>query len=156
MQVNTDLQALKLVLDQLNVGTSIDDISQRKEKQKAIYLARLAGVDLGYPYGWYVRGPYSPSLTKHYYELQSSTGEITVSLKKEIVEDLDRLKVDIFESSRRPQDLGMPDWLELLASWHYLRTVSKYDKKSADKIMSNKKKHVSEYTDIAEELVIPT
>lgn len=30
--------------------------------QAAVYIGKVAGVDLGYRYGWYVYGPYSPSL----------------------------------------------------------------------------------------------
>lgn len=35
--------------------------------QKVIFLLQLKGIELGYPYSLYVRGPYSPSLASDYY-----------------------------------------------------------------------------------------
>ena len=63
------LIALKVLLDQLGVPDSIETIDDRKRVQKAVYLGQLSGVDLGYRFGWYVFGPYSPALTKDYYSL---------------------------------------------------------------------------------------
>ena len=60
------LVALDLVLDELGVPTKVDTFRDRKLVQKAVYVAKAAGVDLGYTYGWYVHGPYSPALTRDY------------------------------------------------------------------------------------------
>ncbi len=40
--------ALKLILDGVNIDCSIDTLDDRKRVQKAVYLAQLSGVDLGY------------------------------------------------------------------------------------------------------------
>ncbi len=153
--MNTDLQALKLVLDHLGVGTSIKNVSERKEKQKAIYLAKVFGIDLGYSYGWYVKGPYSPSLTKDYYELQETNSETTVTLRDDILKSLESVKNNFVQNNKRPAGMQTPEWLELLASWHYLRKVSKYSITKANEVMSTQKSHLSDFTAIAEE-ILPT
>jgi len=37
--------------------------------QKAIYLLQQAGVEMGYPYRWYIRGPYSSRLSNDLFYL---------------------------------------------------------------------------------------
>lgn len=54
---------LKLVLDHLGISPDVSTLQNRICIQKAIFLAKYAGVDLGYSYNWYVHGPYSPELT---------------------------------------------------------------------------------------------
>jgi len=53
----------------LNVLTnvSVDDFNDRLRLQKIVYLAREIGFDCGFAFDWYVRGPYSPSLTRMLY-----------------------------------------------------------------------------------------
>lgn len=63
------LITLKLFLDELGIPDEIETIDDRKRVQKAVYLAQLTGVDLSYRFGWYLMGPYSPTLTKDYYSL---------------------------------------------------------------------------------------
>jgi len=41
----------------------------RLKYQKLIYLVQNSGLSLGYGYNWYVRGPYSPSLTQDLFEI---------------------------------------------------------------------------------------
>jgi len=59
--------ALKLTADALQLDFRIDSFEDRLILQKAVYLAQVAGVHLGYYYRWYLRGPYSPSLTRDEY-----------------------------------------------------------------------------------------
>jgi hypothetical protein len=55
---------LKLSLDALGLPARLDSFPDRLTLQKAVYLAQAAGVQLGYSYNWYLRGPYSPALTR--------------------------------------------------------------------------------------------
>ena len=56
---------LKLILDEIGLGKlELDAFSKRLNLQKRIYLLQLTGIDLGYRYNWYLRGPYCPSLTQ--------------------------------------------------------------------------------------------
>ena len=145
--MSNKLLALKLILDAMGVGTGIDDVDARKEKQKAIYLAKILGVDLGYSYGWYVRGPYSPSLANDYYELQSSQEDFTGhTLKKDIQTKMDNFQTNLLQSEHRPKNMENHDWLELLASWHYLKHVSRYDDERAQTTFEQKKAHLADHT----------
>src|SRR5205809_136660 len=67
--MDTRLIVLKLFLEELGVSPGIDTLDDRKRVQKAVYLGQRAGVDLGYRFGWYLLGPYSPALTRDYYSL---------------------------------------------------------------------------------------
>lgn len=82
--------ALKLVLDHLGTN-DISTVDDRMEVQKAVYLAQKAGVSLGYSYGWYVRGPYSPSLTRDYYDLVDDIPE-GMTLKAAAATKLDSVR----------------------------------------------------------------
>jgi uncharacterized protein YwgA len=48
---------LKLTLDALSLPARLDTFADRLVVQKAIYLAQVAGVQLGYHFHWYLRGP---------------------------------------------------------------------------------------------------
>src|SRR5437016_4529128 len=62
---------LKLALDRAGIDQiSLDSFSQRFNIQKRIYLIQLFGYDLGYRYGWYIRGPYSRHLTADAFTLK--------------------------------------------------------------------------------------
>src|SRR5690349_17229058 len=69
------LIALKRILEELGVPADIDTVDDRKRIQKAIYLAQLPGIDLGYSFSWYVKGPYSPALTRDYYSLSEALSD---------------------------------------------------------------------------------
>lgn len=114
--------ALKLVLQHLGVGERIDTVDERMEVQKAIYLAQSSGLSLGFSYGWYLKGPYSPSLTKVYYSLENLTPDdqtrlAGTNLRAPVISILDKIK---FLMDQKPADIDRPRWLELLASLHYL------------------------------------
>jgi uncharacterized protein YwgA len=112
---------LKLALDVLGLPLVLDTFGDRMTIQKEIYLSQAAGIHLGYRYNWYLRGPYSPDLTRDAFELrarQRSEFDETVgwNLDDESIRKLENLKslwshVGTFER---------PRWLELLASVHFL------------------------------------
>ena len=49
------------------MAISKESFDDRLMSQKKVYLLQSLGTDLGYTYNWYVRGPYSPSLTNNIY-----------------------------------------------------------------------------------------
>jgi uncharacterized protein YwgA len=144
------LTALKLFLDELQVSSDITTVDDRKRVQKAIYLGQLAGVNLGYRFGWYVMGPYSPPLTRDYYrlaeEMEANPAAFEgMRFRKEVAEKLHAL-LPLFAV---PQDLstalGVEDWLELLASYHYLRQISGKDEEQALQTMKDRKGPLAPY-----------
>jgi hypothetical protein len=45
--------------------------------QKTVYLMEQFGLNIGYSFSWYLRGPYSPNLTRDTYELLKSYSEVS-------------------------------------------------------------------------------
>ncbi len=52
---------------EMGVHPNLGDFSSRLVMQKTVYLLEKMGVNLGYSYGLYVHGPYSPALTRALY-----------------------------------------------------------------------------------------
>jgi uncharacterized protein YwgA len=130
--------ALKLILDELDTNT-ISTVEQRMEVQKAVYLTQAVGIHLGYSYGWYVRGPYSPALTRDYYNL-SDAAPANASLQAAAqakLEQVKRIMNTPIDGLRRPQKL------ELLASLHYLIKSSGMSEAAARKHLIQVKPHLA-------------
>jgi Uncharacterized conserved protein len=132
--------ALKLVLDRLGT-TNISTADDRMEVQKAVYLTQAAGVSLGYSYGWYVRGPYSPALTRDYFDLSEEAPQ-NASLRDAAAERIDRVAGLMDEQI---DDLRRSQRLELLASIHYLLKESKMTEATARRRLSDLKPRLSRY-----------
>jgi uncharacterized protein YwgA len=125
--MNAARRELALVLGHLGVPVDLDTFSKRFNIQKKIYLSQIAGVDLGYRFSWYLRGPYSTSLTDDAFTLKDEISEGLADheeyqLHEAVTEALDQAS-KIWE---RPGDVVISDddWLELLASLHYLRHIA--------------------------------
>lgn len=115
------IDILKLVLDELGMSTSITTMNDRIAIQKAVCMVQEAGLQLGYSFNWYVRGPYSPSLASDYYNLSSMKGGAGKNL---VLADFAKLAVEkIKPLISPPADVPLQQvfWMELLASIAYLR-----------------------------------
>ena len=118
---------LKLVLDEIGLGgLEIGEFTSRKILQKKIYLLQLTGIDLGYRYNWYLQGPYCPALANDTFtlreEMRYDQEFNDYRLNSRTVSKLDTLKkiVELPETPRTNE----PEWLELLASLHYLKHIA--------------------------------
>ena len=60
---------LMLALDAVKVRLYLRSFNDRLIIQKAVYLIQKAGLDLGYNFRWYLRGPYSSALTRDAFAL---------------------------------------------------------------------------------------
>lgn len=56
--------ATKLAFDAIGLPVEVASFNDRLIAQKTVYLCQTDGIQLGYTFRWYLRGPYSPSLTK--------------------------------------------------------------------------------------------
>lgn len=142
------LAALKLVLDDLGESSEISSVAERLRIQKAVYLTQALGLNLGYHYSWYLKGPYSTSLTQDYYQLadQSAAGQQPdVTLKGEVRQALERVKGVL--SKPADVDLQKHHWYELLASLHYLMRVSGKAEADTDASLRVSKPHIAAYAD---------
>lgn len=122
---------LKLVLDQADIPVELDTFSKRLNLQKRIYLIQVAGCDLGYHFGWYLRGPYSKTLTADAFTLRAEldTGEqdhVRHHLPTAAQERIRRARALWAQPTQGPHGITVrgDEWLELLASLHYLRHIA--------------------------------
>ena len=140
---------LLLVMKELGLDCRIDTIEQRVSFQKAIYLAQAVGVPLHYPYSWYVHGPYSPDLTRDYYALHESMQASLahaerLQLRADVGERLRKLAPAVHSPTN--ERLTENEWLELMASVHYLKTVYAFDDMQTRERLDQLKPHVAEHT----------
>ena len=99
---------------------SVNDFQDKLMIQKAVYLLQLKGVKTGFHYGLYVRGPYSPELTKELYAHKSELQQLktTEELTKKETEAVGELK----------ELLGLnPGLLEVAATYSYFAFGRKED-----------------------------
>ena len=113
--------AAVLVLRELGIEPKMDFFRDRLVVQKALYLAQAAGCDLGYFYGWYLRGPYCSNVAEDMFA--ATEGPVdpedavqSFALDEESRECLAKIKELI--AKRKQADLAR--CLELLASVHFL------------------------------------
>lgn len=151
--METNLIALKLLLDTLSISPAIDTVDDRKRIQKTVYLAQLTGLDLGYRFGWYLRGPYCASLTRDYYALADAlTVEAADVENKQFSTEVTGMirKVNPLFSTPSGVPLAQEDWLELVASLHFLRKISCYDEAKSTEVLKDKKAQLAPYINQAQ------
>ena len=62
---------LKALEKETGYKFNIEKLEDRLLIQKIVYIARYFGIDLGYHFDCYIRGPYSSELADDYYKLLS-------------------------------------------------------------------------------------
>jgi uncharacterized protein YwgA len=152
--MDSRLIVLKLFVEELGLDVDIDNFEDRKTFQKAVYLGQLSGIDLGYRYGWYLRGPYSTGLARDYYQLAGALELEENAFQGKALNDRVKQSLHRFhELFRVPPgvQLSRSEWLELLASWHYLRKVSPKDRAEARTVMNEKKPVLAPHVPAAEQ-----
>jgi uncharacterized protein YwgA len=133
-----ELSLLKAVLDQLELEPKIDTERDRKLMQKAVYLAQRAGADLGYRFGWYIKGPYCSKLADVYYRLDKNREpepQLKVSGNSSTVLRKVKALLDVPNGVK----LERPEWAELVASVDYLRKISGLSEADASKTLEDQK-----------------
>lgn len=143
------IEVLDVFLRTLGEDPSIKGLDDRLRLQKVVYLGQLFGVDLGYRYSWYVKGPYSPSLTQDYYKLAEATNPSGKVLRPDLAEKLKKAR-SLLEIPPDAKDLGKAQWYELLASLHYLYKVSGLDAEGVKRTMAQKKSHLLQWMELGE------
>lgn len=114
---NIDI-ASGIVFQKLEI--SKDSFDDRLICQKKIYLLQSLGTNLGYTYNWYVRGPYSPTLTSYIYanlDVLASNDFSDYKLAKMAENNIQC--VNNLEKRKRA-DFTTASWYELLASLLYI------------------------------------
>ncbi len=151
------LVVLKLFLDELGVPDSIDTIDDRKRVQKAVYLGQRSGLDLGYRFGWYLKRPYSTSLTKDYYTLADEIASDGRDYEGKTLPEPIRARLqNVKPLMTVPEDVGLAqeDWLELVSSFHFLIKIRGCDRGQALETLRCEKPRLVSFADRAKEELV--
>ncbi|MFA5050365.1 MAG: hypothetical protein WC501_05130 [Candidatus Micrarchaeia archaeon] len=132
------LEKVLVRLKEMNFSPDMGNFRDKLIIQKVVCLLELMGAELGYrsSFSLYVRGPYSPTLTKELYEGMNIIKDSNTSggLTKKEKEQLSKL----YEIS----DHLNPDMLEIMSTYGYLIKECNNDEKTA---VSNLKRLKSFY-----------
>jgi uncharacterized protein YwgA len=134
---------LKLVLDTIELPLNMEEFDNRLVIQKTIYLLQASGLDLGYYFGWYIRGPYCSDLTNDAFCLALEIKSDDKGLQHwKASEDVKKClkKFKSFFVSIKQDGKNFARQLELLASVHFLIQRKQIPRKSPTVIKSTLKK----------------
>lgn len=111
------------------LGIKKDSFEDRIISQKKIFLLQEMGIDIGYSYNWYIRGPYSPDLTTYIYDNLDMLKDHDFSEYR--LSDAAKSKIDVINrlEKEKPQSLTVVAWYELLASLLYI--IRKWSKENS-------------------------
>ena len=145
---------LKLFLDALGISSKRACLKDVKRVQKAVYIGQSADADLGYTFGWYFLGPYSPELAACYRSLISSIVEGDDRYKCYKLNDYTLERLSAVKGVMKVPDvvcLPQEDWLELFASVIYImkETEGMADADNIRGRLSNNSTCIYEYVEIA-------
>lgn len=124
-------QSIKLagLFSGINKKILMDKFEDKLQVQKITYMAQEHGINLGYEFEWYLRGPYCKQV--------SIDAHIIIDSKKENVSPkdvgLDEEKVKEFGNLLKPY-INDPEWLEIAGSLLYLYNEN-YSDKELDQVI---------------------
>ena len=119
----------------------MDTFPGRLSFQKTVYLLQSFDVYLGYSFGWYLHGTYSPALTRDGFAIRDIVKK-TASVKIRFASAATQDRYDMFKEfvGDKKDD---PALLEIGASICYLTTIN-LEKAKILKLVENKKTHFTE------------
>lgn len=140
-------------LSALGVPLTVDTDGERLV-QAVVYLGQVAIGNLHYRFNWY-HGPFSPDLHSDLIKLKRADAESDQQALSEIScpsleEQLDKVRSLMEQPAHVP--LPREQWWDLVASWHYLRSVDYPTHKAKTKI-AREKPHLAPYFSDLEEVL---
>jgi uncharacterized protein YwgA len=118
-----------------------DEYAKRVIAQKMLFLLESKfGVRTPWAFNWYVAGPYAPGLTSELYAIAEHPQDVKaaardVRLKPSAATKIAGLK-NLLSRAPRQDTQGKAEWLELLASIHYIAEKEHLDLESqAEKVI---------------------
>lgn len=148
---------LQLVLNELGVANNISTQDERIAIQKLVCLTQEAGLQMGYGFNWYVRGPYSPSLTSDYYQIASTRETVETDATKFVLLQSAKDAVGKVAMVKEvPAAVALPDvlWLELVASVAFLMRKYRYGVEAAREKIQNTKPALAPYFDVGHQRLL--
>ena len=131
---------LKILRSQGEIN--LDYFDERLRLQKLGYLAQELGANEGYPYSWYVRGPYSSTLTSCLF-----AGDDMGVFDDEVELNENENQIATLLGKLLGDKIHNPKTLELFASIWYLmpnRKLTNHDKENILKIIRKEKPHFND------------
>ncbi len=133
-----DIYELGLFIKDID-NLNMDTFDGRLRFQKKVQLLQSFGFDLGYDYNWYLRGPYSPELTKDGFKLKNIINNIP-KLVIEFADDNDQHRYNRFKEFLKDKKNDQ-DKLEIAASITFLHNDEKLSKDSVLRLTEGKREH---------------
>ena len=139
--------AMKLTLEALELSLSVETFNERLVVQKAICLAQAAGSTLGYHFRWYLRGPYSPALTRDAFAVVSEIASDTDESQRWRLDDHSTARLKKLRALIPQVPADRPQKLELLASVYYLVSKGQVTGQDVDALRQKLKKFGKPFTE---------
>jgi uncharacterized protein YwgA len=107
----------------INKKISMEKFEDKLQIQKITYIAQEYGINLGYPFEWYLRGPYCKQVSVDAHAVLDTHNENMTPKEA----GLDEKQVKEFGEILRPY-INDPEWLEIAGSLLYLYKENYADK----------------------------
>ncbi len=119
------------------------DFKKRMKMQKCIYLAEQFGLNVGdYEFTWYKHGPYSQRLQDEVYsDNRKPSSELMYS--DYALSVIKKIKYMIEKSHSEGFEYSEEQWLECLASVHYLNRMYRGNKQKTVEELMKRKPHLN-------------
>jgi uncharacterized protein YwgA len=116
-----DFQALGRILKRIDNYDKMESFNGRLKLQKTIYVMQSFDLYIGYNFSWYVRGPYCTELATDGYKLRNIYDSLQHGKFTEPEAEERFVTFLNFLNDHRND----ADWLEIVASIHFLKTRNK-------------------------------
>lgn len=116
--LDQDQSRLMAFLSAMGLEVNMDTFTSRLILQKTVYLLKEFGLDLGYSFGWHIRGPYSATLADDLFECNG----LPPFAFEEIVDEIAEGEGERLQGASQALKGYLEDsrFLEVLASVRYL------------------------------------
>jgi hypothetical protein len=125
----------------IGINPKMQTFAERKRVQKTVYLLdKVFEMNFGYPYSWYLHGPYSPYVTQIVFDVlegRESTDANPTTLSNEDLAKIERMRTFL------GPDLLSNDTLELLVSVHFLLSCGRNTDRQIIEFLNEKKPYFS-------------
>jgi uncharacterized protein YwgA len=112
-------------LRELRFKPDVDKFQDRLVIQKTVCLLEMMGLDIGYHFSLYVRGPYSPSLTNDLYSNRNEVNNLKTNYSPD---DEEKKKLSTFSEISNNLE---PTLLEIMSTYAFLIREPENDEKQA-------------------------
>ncbi len=117
-----NMEKLAVLFSGIDKQISMTEFDDKLKVQKIAYLAQESGIDLGYEFDWYLRGPYCKQVSQDAHSIIDQQVESTSEQT-----GLNKEKIANFAKKIEPYKHDT-EWLEIAASLYYIRKEHYHDR----------------------------